>query len=224
MPGSMVPAVGGTPITTLTVKSVNGDESLADVIWYFECDWYYNTEYSENTENYAYYDRPEFAAGYSYESYFHMETVNENNVFAEDCVLTVKTPSGDITIPIYGDGGYDLASFSKCYPVLEGDGLKHVGDIAITLNGYEQGKPAADVTLDAMQENFTIDATSIEIYDDCDIVEAGEFQYQTYYNVYFNLIANDGYSFMVKDGRFRNITVNGIRAYVDGPYYDDLGG
>jgi len=224
MPGSIIPTVGGTPITTLTVKSVNGDESLVDVIGHFECDWYYNTEYSDNIDHYTYYDRPEFIAGYSYESYFYMETVNENDVFAEDCVLTVKTPSGDITIPIYSDSGNDWADFSKRYPVLEGDGLKHVGDVAITLNGYEQGKPVTDVTLNAMQENFTIDATSIEIYDDCDIVEAGEFQYQTYYAVFFDLKANDGYTFMVKDGRFRNITVNGIRANIDGPYYDDLGG
>ena len=223
MPGSMVPTVGGTPINTFTVKSVNGDESLVDVLDHFECGWYYNTEYYEDIYYNNYYYRPEFVAGYSYESYFYMESANENDVFAEDCVLTVKTPSGDITIPIYSEGGNDWADFSKRYPVLEGDGLKQVGDIAITLNGYEQGKPAADVTLDVMQENFTIDTTSIKIYDDCDIVEAGEFQYQTYYDVYFNLIANDGYSFMVKDGRFRNITVNGIRANVDGPYYDDDG-
>ncbi len=138
------PVVGDT-VYSPTVVSVNGDTNLANVIsaensqWY-QCDYHTKEAYYEPINGNC------FQQNTSYQFWLQL-VCSSDYAFADNCTLTVQTPSGNLE----GEAEYRTATdleYNYYFNLGAPTELPELTSYAGTLSGYEAGKQVENTQLE----------------------------------------------------------------------------
>ena len=138
--------------------------------------------------------------------------------YAETVEITLKTPTQTYVAEVFNDEDYAYAYFS--FDKTEGESHKKYGDTVVTLDGFEVGAKAGDITVTVVGEGIDFIGEYLEGYaildieaDDYlgedDVIEAGKF-----YALELYLPGKEGYCIVDFSQGYENVTLNGFSPYI----------
>ena len=223
----IAPVTGGEVIwddEAFTVSKINGKDAPYGIFDRFNIYWLFSDTFGYN-DNYIDFEEDTFRGGFYYclniDVYLFVP-------YAETVEITLKTPTQTYVADVFSGEAYAYAYFS--FDKTESEGLKKYGDTVVTMDGFEVGARADDITVSVIGEGIDFVGEYLEGYaildieaDDYlsenDVIEAGKL-----YALELCLLGKEGYCIIDFSQSYDNVTLNGSSpdiAYYDKNYEDE---
>jgi hypothetical protein len=215
------PVTGGEVICddeVFTVTKINGEDAPDGIFDHFDIYWLFSDTFGYN-DNYIDFEEDTFRGGFYYcldiDVYLFVP-------YAETVEITLKTPTQTYVADVYSGDSYAYAYFN--FDKTEGEDLKKYGDTVVTLDGFEVGAKAGDITVTVVGEGIDfigeyfegyaiLDIEADDYLDENDVIEAGKL-----YALELYLLGKEGYCIIDFSQSYENVTLNGFSPYT--AYYD----
>lgn len=220
----LLPVAGQPMIVTQFMNvdvAVNGSTSKSSLIDAIDFSWYFNDAPFEYDEGERFFSIL-FWGGYYYNCELYVE-LDGDNVFAEEVAVKVNTPTKvyELTVDGYEDCGY-FYEYIQFEEKTEGEPLKKVGDIDITVGKLTEGMRADELSINVNGENVQYvpgydndyNANSgYSIYNHtngCDLEADDVIEKGMVYEIRLCIEAKSGYTLADFSRTYDNVSINGL--------------